>query len=287
MLLFQQISILPHGCFWGIYPPLPHHFHYHPTTRVSAKSSFASHSPLRILVLKAPSSLNFQQPSMGWIWIFSGTTHSSLYTFTAKRQWQQFRAFSCSLGAHNETIFITWFKIFILHIGRVHRRVHQEEKPHKCDVEGCDKAFKTPAELSRHAFRHTGEKPHKCDQCDKAFIRYDDLKRHYRIHTGKYSMYYNRTVCTFWYLRPWMMREVFHDAVRIKRESNSLILVWLFFLWFYFVHNDSQTKHSFVFLHWSSKWVISTLLFLKSKPHLEYPRLRSISLFLQVRGMHA
>lgn len=63
--------------------------------------------------------------------------------------------------------------------------MHQEEKPHKCIVEGCDKAFKTPAELSRHAFRHTGEKPHKCDQCDKAFIRYDDLKRHYRIHTGE------------------------------------------------------------------------------------------------------
>ena len=25
-----------------------------------------------------------------------------------------------------------------------------------------------------------------------------------------------------------MIREVFHDAVRVKRESNSLILVWLF-----------------------------------------------------------
>ena len=25
------------------------------------------------------------------------------------------------------------------------------------------------------------------------------------------------------------MREVFHDAVRVERESNSLILVWLFF----------------------------------------------------------
>lgn len=75
--------------------------------------------------------------------------------------------------------------MMFLGFGRVHRRVHQEEKPHKCEVEGCDKAFKTPAELSRHAFRHTGEKPHKCDQCEKAFIRYDDLKRHYRIHTGE------------------------------------------------------------------------------------------------------
>lgn len=80
--------------------------------------------------------------------------------------------------------------------GRVHRRVHQEEKPHKCEVEGCDKAFKTPAELSRHAFRHTGEKPHKCDQCEKAFIRYDDLKRHYRIHTGEARIYTVYKYCT-------------------------------------------------------------------------------------------
>lgn len=68
---------------------------------------------------------------------------------------------------------------------RVHRRVHQDEKPFPCPQDECDKAFKTQAELSRHMFRHTGQKPFKCDQCDKAFIRFDDLKRHYRIHTGK------------------------------------------------------------------------------------------------------
>ena len=80
--------------------------------------------------------------------------------------------------------------------------MHQEEKPHKCDVEGCDKAFKTPAELSRHAFRHTGEKPHKCDQCEKAFIRYDDLKRHYRIHTGKW--HFQCSTPSLALLHPWM-----------------------------------------------------------------------------------
>jgi KRAB domain-containing zinc finger protein len=74
------------------------------------------------------------------------------------------------------------------YLHRVHRRVHQDEKPFPCPEDDCDKAFKTQAELSRHMFRHTGQKPFKCDQCDKAFIRFDDLKRHYRIHTGKSSI---------------------------------------------------------------------------------------------------
>ena len=98
------------------------------------------------------------------------------------------------LTPKNRSVWILFVMYF--GFGRVHRRVHQEEKPHKCEVEGCDKAFKTPAELSRHAFRHTGEKPHKCDQCEKAFIRYDDLKRHYRIHTGEA---YTCTLCMYWY----------------------------------------------------------------------------------------
>jgi len=62
--------------------------------------------------------------------------------------------------------------------------VHQEDKPYKCTHSGCGKSFKTPSELTRHEFRHTGEKPYKCDQCDKSFVRNDDLKRHSFIHTG-------------------------------------------------------------------------------------------------------
>ena len=180
-------------------PLLSHQFHYHPTTHVSGKSSFSSHSPLRILVLKAPSRLSEFPTTLHVVDMninFLGPHILPCTPSLPNDSGSNSEHFLTAFGAHNEKIFLTWFKIFILHIGRVHRRVHQEEKPHKCDVEGCDKAFKTPAELSRHAFRHTGEKPHKCDQCDKAFIRYDDLKRHYRIHTGRYFMYYNCTVCT-------------------------------------------------------------------------------------------
>ena len=69
---------------------------------------------------------------------------------------------------------------------RIHQRVHQDEKPYLCTHADCSKAFKTPSELSRHEFRHTGEKPYKCDKCEKSFVRNDDLKRHYFIHTGKF-----------------------------------------------------------------------------------------------------
>ena len=171
-------------------PPLPLPPHY---PRIS-KVQFCFTLSFKNFGLKSPSLSEFPTTLHGvdmnifWDHTFLLSSHLHYQTTVASIQ---------SIFFQPWFIFITWFKIFISRIGRVHRRVHQEEKPHKCDVEGCDKAFKTPAELSRHAFRHTGEKPHKCDQCDKAFIRYDDLKRHYRIHTGRYSMYYNCTVCTF------------------------------------------------------------------------------------------
>ena len=68
-----------------------------------------------------------------------------------------------------------------------HKRTHSRERPYKCDVDGCDKAFTQSGTLAQHKHTHTGEKPYKCDVdgCDKAFAYSNKLARHKRTHTGQ------------------------------------------------------------------------------------------------------
>ena len=70
---------------------------------------------------------------------------------------------------------------------QVHERAHTGEKPFKCGVEGCDKAFATGYGLKSHTRTHTGEKPYKCpnEECGKAFKTSGDLQKHVRTHTGE------------------------------------------------------------------------------------------------------
>ena len=70
---------------------------------------------------------------------------------------------------------------------QVHERAHTGEKPFKCRVEGCDKAFATGYGLKSHTRTHTGEKPYKCphEECGKAFKTSGDLQKHVRTHTGE------------------------------------------------------------------------------------------------------
>ncbi|XP_055901880.1 zinc finger protein 271-like [Eupeodes corollae] len=56
------------------------------------------------------------------------------------------------------------------------------EKPYKCSVEGCDRAFKVPYGLKRHSWVHTKVKPFECDQCKKKFLRKDHLAKHMKTH---------------------------------------------------------------------------------------------------------
>jgi hypothetical protein len=68
-----------------------------------------------------------------------------------------------------------------------HKKTHIDEKPYKCDFDGCNSEFKTSFILLRHKKAHTGEKPYKCDfnGCNVECSLSHHLVRHKRTHTGE------------------------------------------------------------------------------------------------------
>ena len=70
---------------------------------------------------------------------------------------------------------------------QIHERSHTGDKPFKCEMENCSRAFATSYGLKSHVRVHTGEKPYKCPiaDCMKAFKTSGDLQKHIRTHTGK------------------------------------------------------------------------------------------------------
>lgn len=71
---------------------------------------------------------------------------------------------------------------------KLHMNVHRpgQEKPFRCDVQGCGASFGTSALLSSHKRVHTGEKPHKCAWCSYRAADKGNLRRHQEeMHMGK------------------------------------------------------------------------------------------------------
>lgn len=53
-----------------------------------------------------------------------------------------------------------------------------KEKPHKCELTGCEMAFASFSELKKHNRIHTGAKDFSCELCGKKFADQQAVKRH-------------------------------------------------------------------------------------------------------------
>ena len=56
--------------------------------------------------------------------------------------------------------------------------VHTEDKPFKCDIDGCDYAFRTHLELKNHGKGHAGKKSFECKKCGESFAQSGNLRAH-------------------------------------------------------------------------------------------------------------
>ncbi|CAH8543415.1 unnamed protein product [Dicrocoelium dendriticum] len=76
---------------------------------------------------------------------------------------------------------------------KYHTDIHNPRKPYVCDVEGCDRAFRTPKYLKNHRdeFHRMQPKNYVCpvEGCDLIFHRKTHLKRHISTHDDAEKKY--------------------------------------------------------------------------------------------------
>eukprot|EP01119_Soliformovum_irregulare_P019723 TRINITY_DN630_c0_g1_i2.p1 TRINITY_DN630_c0_g1~~TRINITY_DN630_c0_g1_i2.p1 ORF type:complete len:215 (-),score=4.90 TRINITY_DN630_c0_g1_i2:99-743(-) len=93
------------------------------------------------------------------------------------------------------------------------------------DCPKCEKTFRSPGNLRRHAYLHIGDKPFTCEECSRSFARKYDLKVHMRTHTKEKPYMCSFEDCKKRFSRSSSTREHernIHNIVTTKKQKLSL-----------------------------------------------------------------
>ena len=101
-----------------------------------------------------------------------------------------------------------------------HMTIHTGEKPYKCRIGGCAKAFRNFIQRTGHERRHRGVKEFQCMYCANQFMQPGQLRRHIKYHEGIKT--HSCEVCSKKFVEPAQARRCKHSTiVNTKSKLNK------------------------------------------------------------------